>query len=66
MTSILFLIGTILMQLMQMQLSKKHKAFSASCSAFLQLRLDFKDFEKKMTLIADVFWNLQTAKNVVR
>ena len=56
MTCILFLIGTVLMQSIQMQLSKKQKAFSDLFSAFLEFTLDIKHFQKqkKMTLIAYV------------
>ena len=56
-----------LLQDVQMQLSQKRKTFSPSF--FLHFRnLDSISniFEKKMTLIADVFLNLRTAKNVVR
>ena len=47
MTNILFLIGTILMQSIQMQLSKKQKTFCQFFSAFLEFRLSFVGFEKK-------------------
>ena len=56
-----------LLQDVQMQLSQKRKTFSPRF--FLHFRnLDSISniFEKKMTLIADVFLNLRTAKNVVR
>ena len=56
-----------LLQDVQMQLTQKRKTFSSSF--FLHFRnLDSISniFEKKMTLIADVFLNLRTAKNVVR
>ena len=44
----------------QMQLSEKQKTFSQFFSAFLKSSLNFKHFEKKMTLIAFVFWKLST------
>ena len=56
-----------LLQDVQMQLSQKRKTFSPSF--FLHFRnLDSISniSKKKMTLIADVFLNLRTAKNVVR
>ena len=56
-----------LLQDVQMQLSQKRKTFSPSF--FLHFRnLDSISniLKKKMTLIADVFLNLRTAKNVVR
>ena len=47
MTSILLLIGTILMQSIQMQLSQKLKNCSYFFSVFFELRLIFEHFEKK-------------------
>ena len=38
-----------------MELSQKQKTFSEYFSAFLKSTLDFENFKKKMTLIADVF-----------
>ena len=64
MTSFFFLIGTVLTQSIQMELSKKQKSFSEFFSASSVFRLNFEQFEKKMTLIAYVFGNLQTAKDV--
>ena len=46
----------------QMQLSQKQKTFSQFFAAFLKSSLNFKHFEKKMTLIAFVFWKLLTPK----
>ena len=46
----------------QMQLSKKQKSFSEFLLAFLKSTLDFKHFEKKMTLIGFVFLKLRTPK----
>ena len=50
----------------QMQLCKSKKTFSQLCSAFLKFRYSFQQFQKKMTLIADVFPKLMIPKNVVR
>ena len=47
MTSILFSIGAILMESIQMKLSKKQKTFSKCFTAFLKFRLCFERFEKK-------------------
>ena len=50
-----------------MQLSQKRKTFSQFFFfASSEFRLNFKHFQTKMTLIADVFLNLRTPKNVVR
>ena len=49
-----------------MQLSKKQKTFSEFFSAFLKSRLNFQYFEKKMTLIPDVFLYWRTLKYAVR
>ena len=48
------------MQPIQMQFSKIQKSFSHFVAAFLEFRLNFEHLEKKMTLIAYVFWKLQT------
>ena len=47
MTSILFLIGSILMGSMQMRLSRKLKTFSKVFYAFFEFRLNFEYFGKK-------------------
>ena len=51
-----------------MQLSQKGETFSAFFFAFNFLPLDsiLNIFNKRMTLIADVFLNLQTLKDLVR
>ena len=53
-----------------MQLSQKRKTFSAFFFCFVlhfvNLDSNLNVFKKKMTLIADVFLNLRTPKNVVR
>ena len=46
----------------QMQLSQKQKNFSQFFPAFLKASLNFKHFEKNMTLLVFVFWNLRTLK----
>ena len=53
-----------LRQPIQMQLSQKEKTFSQLLAPFLKPRLNFEHFQKKMTLIADVFSKLRTPKNV--
>ena len=49
----------------QMQLSEKQKTFSPFFSAFFKSSLNFKHFEKKITLTVFVFWKLSTPKKVV-
>ena len=55
MTSILFLIETILRHPIQMQLCEKQKAFFKFVEAFSKARLNFEHFQKKMTVIPYVF-----------
>ena len=55
-----------LTQLIQILLSQKRKTFSEFFSAFLKCTLNFEHFEKNMTLIADVFSKLPSAKKVIR
>ena len=50
----------------QMQLSQKPKKVLQFFSAFLKTKLNFKHFQKRMTLIAYAFQNLWTRKKVVR
>ena len=55
------------LQHFQMNLSEKGKIFSKPFFLhFLNLDFILNILKKKMTLIADVFLNLQTPKNVVR
>ena len=54
------------MHTIQMHLSQKQKIFSRSFSSFFELALNFKHFQKKMTLIAYVFPKLPTTKNLLR
>ena len=55
-----------LTQTIQMLLSQKQQAFSEFLSPFLKSTLNFEHFQKKMTLIADVFPKLPSPKNVIR
>ena len=54
-----------LMQPIQILLSQKQKTFSQFFSAFLKSNLNFEHFEKKMTVIADVFPKLPSPKKVI-
>ena len=49
-----------------MHLSIKRKDFLKFFSAILKATLSLEHFEKKMTLIANVFLKLKTPKNAVR
>ena len=49
-----------------MQLSSKEKTFSWFFARYLKSTSNFKNFEKKMTFIADVFLKFWTAKDVVK
>ena len=55
-----------LTQPIQMQLSKKQKAFSNVFLHFWRVDNILNTFTKKVTLIADVFPKLRIPKNVVR
>ena len=55
-----------LSQPIQILLSQKQKTFSQFFSAVLKSTLNFADFQKKMTLIADVFPKLPSTKKVIR
>ena len=55
-----------LTQPIQMILSRKQKTFWQFFCAFLKSSLNFEHFQKKMTLIAEVFPKLQSLKNKVR
>ena len=50
------------MQTIQMHLSQEQNFFSEFFAAFFKFALNFKDFEKKMTLIAYVFPKLPSLK----
>ena len=49
-----------------MQLCQKKKTFSGFYAAFLTSRLNFQHFQKKLTLIANVFPKLRTRKEGLR
>ena len=49
-----------------MQLFKKQIDFSEFSTGFLKFKETFENFQKKMTLIADIFQKLWIPKNVVR
>ena len=49
-----------------MHLSQKRKIFCEVFLDFLNSASTLNIFEKKMTFIADIFFNVQTPKNVVR
>ena len=55
-----------LRQPIQILLSQKLKTFSEFFPAFLKSTLNFENFQKKMTLIADVFPKLPSPKKVIR
>ena len=54
------------MQTIQMHLSQQPKVFSEFFSPFFQSALNFKHFQKKMTLKAYVFPKLPATKKVFR
>ena len=55
-----------LLQPIQILLSQKQKTLSYFLSAFFKSTLNFEIFQKKMTLIADVFPKLPSPKKVTR
>ena len=55
-----------LKQPIQILLSQKQKTLSPFSSAFLKFTLNFECFQKKTTLIADVFPKLPSPKKVIR
>ena len=55
-----------LTQPIQILLSEKQKTFSDFLSAFLKSTLNFEHFQKKMTLIADIFPKLPSPKMVIK
>ena len=58
--------GDNLTQPIQILLSQKQKTFSEFFSSFLKSTLNFEHFQKKMTLIADVFPKLPSPKKLIR
>ena len=55
-----------LMQPIQILLSQKQKTFFEFFSGFLKSTLNFENFQKKMTLIADVLSKLPSPEKVIR
>ena len=55
-----------LTQPIQILLSQKEKTFSEVFSAFSKSTLNFEHFQKKITLIGDVFAKLPSPKKVIR
>ena len=55
-----------LTQPIQILLSQKQKTFSEFFSPFLKSTLTFKHYQKKVTLIADVFLKLASPKKLIR
>ena len=55
-----------LTQPIKILLSQKQHTFSKFFSLFLKSTLNFEHFQKKMTLIADVFPQLLSPKKVIR
>ena len=55
-----------LTQTIQIRLSQKQQTFSEFFTPFLKSTLNFALFQKKMTLIADVFPQLPSPKKVIR
>ena len=53
------------MQTIQMHLSQKQNFFSEFVSAFLESPLNLEHFQKMMALIAYIFRNLPTTKDVL-
>ena len=49
----------------QILLSQKQKPLSEFCSPFLKSTLNFEHFQKKLTLIADVFLKVPSPKKVI-
>ena len=55
-----------LTQTIQILLSHKQQTFSQFFAPFLKSILNFEHFQKKMTVIADVFPQLPSPKKVIR
>ena len=55
-----------LTQPIKILLSQKQKTFFQFFSTFLKSTLNFEHFQKKMTLIGNVFPKLQSPKKVIR
>ena len=61
-----FLYRDNLTQPLQILLSQKQKTFSQFFSTFLKSTLNFAHFQKRMTVIPNVFPNLPSPKQVIR
>ena len=61
-----FLYRDNLTQPIQILLSEKEKTFSQFFSPFLKSTLNFTHFQKKMTLIGNVFPKLESPKKAIR
>ena len=55
-----------LTQPIQIRFSEKQKTFSDFLTAFLKSTLNFEHFQKKLTLISDVFPKLPSPKQMIR
>ena len=55
-----------LLQAIQKVLAQNQKTFSQFFSSFTKSTLNFENFQKKITLIADVFPEFPSAKKVIR
>ena len=55
-----------LTETIQILLSEKKKTFFQIFSTFLKSKLNFEHFQKKMTLIADIFPELPCPRKVIR
>ena len=55
-----------LLQPIQIHLSQKRNTFSQFFSAFLKSRLNFEHFEKKVTLLSELFPKLPSPKMVIK
>ena len=58
--------GFNFLEFFQIQIFLKLNIFSEFCVAFSKFSFNFEHFQKRMTLIAEVFLNLRIRKNVVR
>ena len=58
--------GKNLLQSIQMQLSKKQKAYSELFALFLKSALNFEHFEIKMSLVTYVFLDLRIPTDLIK
>ena len=66
MISILFLTEAISCKIFRCKYLRNKKSYLIFFFAFSEFVFNFEHFQKKMTLIADVFLSLRNPKNVVR